>query len=669
MMTPRFTNTKKFILLTSSIVFVSILLICSLLFVLPTDDRPLEGAAATYTNDKLTVTYDNDCFTVSSAEASISGGAWDQTITISIIISPKTGYIWTSSSVEATYITTWSGIQDSPKSISLSRSGNTWSGSGDISMGRSLKSATATFGSSKVSPINYTVAYNGNGNTGGSTASSTHTYGSSKALTANGFTKTGYTFVGWATSSTGSVIYSNGQSVRNLTTTNNGTVNLYARWQATVNLDQQEGSGGSGSVTVIYDSAMPTATAPTRTGWEFAGYYTAIGGAGTQYYTKDMTSAKNWTEATGITLYAKWTTQVTLSKAGGTGGSDYVVITYNAPMPTATAPTRPGYSFGGYYTESNGNGTRFYTENMTGAQNWNLTLGVTLYAKWIAGIYTITFNYNGATGGADLTSKNVSYGSLYGDLPQPVKSGSTFGGWYLESTFDTLITNTTVVNVMSNHTLYARWTSWLILHVAGTSNSVNYSSQINDANTTASIDIYPGAGQYVSTISFDNVNFYSISYTDYTFSDLDFALRLSYCASNKNNYMGVDIEHIYPNYFTTTGSIHIYLIMMSTPYDRLTTASGGASVAGVAVGATLGGIAYVVGDDYDNLADSDTITLIAKVTMPNYRFVGWYLADNMASCLSTEESVAFAKFVVYERQVIAKFAPITNNINTDTDNQ
>lgn len=79
-------------------------------------------------------------------------------------------------------------------------------------------------------PYTYTVAYNGNGNTGGSTASSTHTVGVAKALTANGFTKTNYTFAGWATSASGSVVYSNSQSVTNLSTTNGATVTLYAKW-------------------------------------------------------------------------------------------------------------------------------------------------------------------------------------------------------------------------------------------------------------------------------------------------------------------------------------------------------------------------------------------------------------------------------------------------------
>lgn len=77
----------------------------------------------------------------------------------------------------------------------------------------------------------YTVTYNANGGTG-ATASSSHTYDTAKALTANGFTRSGYTFLGWSTSPNATTAtYTNKQSVKNLTATNGGTVTLYAVWQ------------------------------------------------------------------------------------------------------------------------------------------------------------------------------------------------------------------------------------------------------------------------------------------------------------------------------------------------------------------------------------------------------------------------------------------------------
>ena len=80
----------------------------------------------------------------------------------------------------------------------------------------------------------YIVKFNGNGSTGGSMSNQTFTYGVSQALTANAFTKTAFTFTGWNTEPDGGsgTSYSNRQSVKNLTATNNYVVNLYAQWKA-----------------------------------------------------------------------------------------------------------------------------------------------------------------------------------------------------------------------------------------------------------------------------------------------------------------------------------------------------------------------------------------------------------------------------------------------------
>ncbi len=77
----------------------------------------------------------------------------------------------------------------------------------------------------------YSVKYYGNGATSGSMADSSHTYDSSKKLSANAFVRKGYEFLGWATSASGDVEYTDQQSVKNLTSTSGGTINLYAKWK------------------------------------------------------------------------------------------------------------------------------------------------------------------------------------------------------------------------------------------------------------------------------------------------------------------------------------------------------------------------------------------------------------------------------------------------------
>ena len=75
----------------------------------------------------------------------------------------------------------------------------------------------------------YTVKFNANGGTG-TMSDQSFTYDETKALTTNAFTRKGYDFAGWAISSSGTVVYTDGQSVSNLTANNNSTVNLYAIW-------------------------------------------------------------------------------------------------------------------------------------------------------------------------------------------------------------------------------------------------------------------------------------------------------------------------------------------------------------------------------------------------------------------------------------------------------
>ena len=76
--------------------------------------------------------------------------------------------------------------------------------------------------------------------------------------------------------------------------------------ERTVTLDKQGGSGGTTSVDAVVCAPMPTVTMPTRTGYIFAGYYTAPNGCGTKYYNADMTSAISYNMNEGITLYAYW---------------------------------------------------------------------------------------------------------------------------------------------------------------------------------------------------------------------------------------------------------------------------------------------------------------------------------------------------------------------------
>ena len=54
-------------------------------------------------------------------------------------------------------------------------------------------------------------------------------------------------------------------------------------------------------------------------------------------------------------------------------------------------------------------------------------------------------------------SKTVKYGSTYGSLPTPQKSGYKFEGWYTNQNGGRQITAQTILDTEGNHTLYALW--------------------------------------------------------------------------------------------------------------------------------------------------------------------------------------------------------------------
>ena len=145
----------------------------------------------------------------------------------------------------------------------------------------------------------WAVKYNANG---GSVApgSQTKTYGKSLTLSSTKPTRTGYTFKGWATSSTATTAaYQAGGSY-----TSNSAVTLYAVWQINTYAIAYNANGGSGapsSQTKTYGQALTlSSTIPTRTNYNFVGWSTSSTGA-PQYQ-----AGGSYTDNKAATLYAVW---------------------------------------------------------------------------------------------------------------------------------------------------------------------------------------------------------------------------------------------------------------------------------------------------------------------------------------------------------------------------
>ena len=129
-------------------------------------------------------------------------------------------------------------------------------------------------------PHTYTISYNANGGTG-TMEDTSATYDVSVDLRENTFERTGYTFKGWTTTSDGIVVYDDKTTVKNLTATNGGIVNLYAVWEISfydVHYDYWTNGGTDASLyhsDVSYGSNIDlSVTATKNNGYTFVGWNT-----------------------------------------------------------------------------------------------------------------------------------------------------------------------------------------------------------------------------------------------------------------------------------------------------------------------------------------------------------------------------------------------------------
>ena len=189
-----------------------------------------------------------------------------------------------------------------------------------------------------------------------------------------------------------------------------------------------------------------------------------LNGSGTTYNIGDLVNVGN----TSV-LYAQWNKiafEVELQSNNSKVRSIYVkkgsgfystseLTTKITSVSTPTAET--GYTFGGYFTKQNGEGTKIIDENgnIVGSNNFTSTDTI-IYAFWEGNKYTVSFNSNGCS---QVSAVTVTFGSAYGALASSTKIGYAFGGWFLDNSLQIEINSSTIVGTASNHTLYAKWTA------------------------------------------------------------------------------------------------------------------------------------------------------------------------------------------------------------------
>lgn len=228
-----------------------------------------------------------------------NGGRWNGTDTWSENVTYNTSYV-----TEPNFFTAPTGYSFKGWNESANGTGTDWTSW--INRGWTYTRHYNTTLYAQWRAHTYKIVYNGNGNTGGSTGNTNCTYNSNASIASNGFSKTGHTFSHWTTNANGTgTRYNAGQSIRNLTATDGGTINLYAQWTVntySITYNYNGGSMPSGVTNptqYTYGVGVNSFNDPVRGEYLFLGWYTDSA------CTNKITSISS-TSTGNKTLYAGW---------------------------------------------------------------------------------------------------------------------------------------------------------------------------------------------------------------------------------------------------------------------------------------------------------------------------------------------------------------------------
>ena len=529
------------------------------------------------------------------------------------------------------------------------------------SCGGDNKAETTT--SKEIETFKFSVTFNTNG--GSNVAQISNIESGTKITKPANPTKEGYQFQGWYKDSALTAVF-------DFSTGITSNITLYAKWvevaadKFTVSFNTNGGTEILDQVNIESGSLATTPTNPTKNGYTFVGWYK----------NSDLTAVFDFNTpiTSNITLYAKWNEvsvdkyTVSFETNGGTAIISITDIVSHSKITKPTDPTKEGYTFGGWYTDSLTTAPYDFEAGVTG--------NITLYAKWIPNTYIVTFNSNG---GSTVTQQTIKHGSKAETPAVPTRDGYQFVCWHIQGVEDAFDFNTAIT---SNITLVATWNEIarekrvVTLEANGgvigyPSISVDYDTKLSQASIpTITKEGYKFEGWYsdqgLNTL-FDfntsiktnitlyakwSINTYEITFnsnegTDVTKQTINYN-DLVTAPSNPTKagytfggwYTDVTLETPYNFATPVTSSFTLYAKWTLVSYDKYSVSfdsNGGTDVITQA-----------------NIEHGGYATLPTTPTKTGYTFVGWFTDTTLETPYNFATPVT-TSFTLYAKWTVSKF--------------
>ncbi|MCK9482132.1 MAG: InlB B-repeat-containing protein [Bacteroidia bacterium] len=288
--------------------------------------------------------------------------------------------------------------------------------------------------------INYNITYNMNGGSGCN--NTIYTVESGLVNLCTNVSRIGYTFKGWYDNAS-----FNGNPIIQIPAGSVGNKIFYAKWEIITYNIAYNLNGGSSHPDNLATYNIETNTfnllPSSKVGYNFDGWYDSNNNKVTQI-TKGSVG--------DITLSARWslvTYNITYNMSGGLGCSNRTYTIESETVVLCTTIEKTGYTFDGWYTNSNFSGG-IVTEISKGS-----TGNKTFYAKWGAVTYDITYHLGGGTNHGS-NPLNYTIEQVPITLQNASRAGYSFEGWYKEESFINKVTNIPAGST-GNKTFYAKW--------------------------------------------------------------------------------------------------------------------------------------------------------------------------------------------------------------------